>query len=601
MIDSIRQAFELLDKKTRRQLPFLIGSFALVAAFDALSIGLIFPLMLALVDPQAVERIYWLSSIADMLGADDQKSLVISLGLIIACLFIFKNTASALLVRWQFRIVFAAESDVGVRLLDRYLRSPWQLISQRNSSELIRNASVSTSHVFLSFVIPTLTLFVEAGLAVAVLTTLLIIDPLVAAVSFSLVTVASLAYFLIVRRGLAQVGSDFQSANFRLLNHLKQGIGAGREIRILGRTEEFIDRLRNARELYAHAQAKRAILTQLPRYYLETVLVVVVIAAIWVILLTRSMSEAAAILALFGVAALRLMASANRILSSAQQIRIGLEPLSIVYNDLHGSGSERHEAQRKQAGSVERQVSGIELRSVSHSYVNDELVLSDVDIHIPWGSSIGIVGPSGSGKSTLIDVILGLLPPLAGVVRVDGQDIRSDLKNWQSRIGYVPQTIYLTDDTLRNNIAFGLPDGQIDDVAVLRAVHMAQLDEFLADLPNGLETVVGEMGSTLSGGQRQRVGIARALYHDPDVLLLDEATSALDNEAENAVVSAVEALKEQKTVVVVAHRLSTVRRCDCLFFLERGKVTGRGSFDELKSQSKSFARLVELGEGNLNS
>lgn len=599
MIDSIRQAFELLDKKTRRQLPFLIGSFALVAAFDALSIGLVFPLMLALVDPQSVERIYWLSSIADMLGADDQRSLVISLGLIIACLFIFKNTASALLVRWQFRIVFAAESDVGVRLLDRYLRSPWQLISQRNSSELIRNASVSTSHVFLSFVIPTLTLLVEAGLAVAVLTTLLIIDPLVAAVSFGLVTVASLAYFLIVRRGLAQVGSDFQSANFRLLNHLKQGIGAGREIRILGRTEEFIDRLRDARELYAHAQAKRAILMQLPRYYLETVLVVVVIAAIWVILLTRSMSEAAAILALFGVAALRLMASANRILSSAQQIRIGLEPLSIVYNDLHGSESGIHEAQQKQAGSVERQVGGIELRSVSHSYVNDELVLSGVDIHIPWGSSIGIVGPSGSGKSTLIDVILGLLPPLTGVVRVDGQDIRSDLKNWQSRIGYVPQTIYLTDDTLRNNIAFGLPDGQIDDAAVLRAVHMAQLDEFLADLPNGLETVVGEMGSTLSGGQRQRVGIARALYHDPDVLLLDEATSALDNEAENAVVSAVEALKEQKTVVVVAHRLSTVRRCDCLFFLERGKVTDHGSFDELKSQSKSFARLVELGEGNL--
>ena len=599
MITSIRRAGQLLDKRTRKRLPFLIGSFAIVAAFDALSIGLVFPLMLALVDPQSVERISWLSAIADLLGADDQKKLVVSLGLIIGCLFVLKNTISALLVRWQFRIVFAAEADVGVRLLERYLRSPWQLISQRNSSELIRNASVSTSHVFLSFVIPALTLLVEAGLAIAVLTTLLIVDPVVALVSFGLVAIASLAYYLTVRRGLAQVGSDFQSANFRLLNHLKQGIGAGREIRILGRTEEFIDRLRDARELYARAQAKRAILMQLPRYYLETVLVIVVLAAIWVILLTRSMSEAAAILALFGVAALRLMASANRILSSAQQIRIGLEPLEIVHNDFHGSDPPCNEAKPLSVVEGAETAAGIVLHDVSHSYVNDDLVLSNIDMHIPWGASIGIVGPSGSGKSTLIDVILGLLQPRTGVVRVDGTNIRSDLKNWQSRIGYVPQTIYLTDDTLRNNIAFGLPHEQIDDKAVLRAAHMAQLDDLLAELPDGLQTVVGEMGSSLSGGQRQRVGIARALYHDPDVLLLDEATSALDNEAENAVVSAVEALKQQKTVVVVAHRLSTVRRCDCLFFLEKGKVSGQGTFEDLVSENKSFARLVELGGGQI--
>ncbi len=599
MISPIRQAIDLLDKKTRRRLPLLILSFSIVAGFEALSIGLIFPLMLAMIDPDAIQRVQWLGQIAKVLGTSDQQGLVVALGIAIGVIFITKNICAALLVRWQFRILFAAEADVGVRLFVEYLKSPWQSIAERNSSELIRNASASTSHAFLSFLIPGLTLLVEAGLSIAVLITLLVVDPVVAFVSFLLVGVASGGYYMVVRRGLTQVGSDFQKAHFNLLNHLKQGIGAGREIRVLGRTDEFVRQLKDARDLYARAQAKRAILTQMPRYYLETVLVLVVLAAVWAVLQTRSMTEVAPVIALFGVAALRLMASASRILASAQQVRIGLEPLSIVHQDLYAAVPVHPTDQALSAKTSSRGVGGVSISDVGFAYHHDEAVLTNINLTIPWGSSIGIVGPSGSGKSTLIDVILGLLPPLTGVVRVDGQDIRSDLKDWQSRIGYVPQTIYLTDDTLRNNIAFGLPDEKIDDAAVLKAAHMAQLDDLLSDLPNGLQTIVGEMGSTLSGGQRQRVGIARALYHDPDVLLLDEATSALDNEAENAVVSAVEALKKQKTVVVVAHRLSTVRRCDCLFFLEKGKVSGQGTFDELVARNKSFARLVELGGGHL--
>lgn len=599
MISSVRQAIELLDKKTRRRLPLLVLSFSIVAGFEALSIGLVFPLMLALIDPDAVQRIQWLGRVADILGADNQQDLVVALGVSIGAIFIVKNICTAMLVRWQFRILFAAEADVGVRLFVEYLKSPWQMIAERNSSELIRNASASTSHAFLSFLIPGLTLLVEAGLATAVLITLLIVDPVVAVISLALVGIASGGYYMVVRRGLAQVGSDFQKAQFNLLNHLKQGIGAGREIRVLGRTDEFIRQLSDARDLYAGAQSKRAILTQMPRYYLETVLVIVVLAAVWAVLQTRVMTEVAPVIALFGVAALRLMASASRILASAQQVRIGLEPLTVVHQDLYGPMSVAPLDRGSPVNTSPSEFKGISISNVGFFYHDKETVLNDINVDIPWGSSVGIVGPSGSGKSTLIDIILGLLSPQSGVVQVDGRDIRSDLKGWQSRIGYVPQTIYLTDDSLRKNIAFGLPDAQIDDDAVLRAAHMAQLDDLLADLPDGLRTIVGEMGSTLSGGQRQRVGIARALYHDPDVLLLDEATSALDNEAENAVVSAVEALKQQKTVVVVAHRLSTVRRCDCLFYLEKGRVSGQGTFDELAARNKNFARLVELGGGRL--
>jgi ABC-type multidrug transport system fused ATPase/permease subunit len=275
-------------------------------------------------------------------------------------------------------------------------------------------------------------------------------------------------------------------------------------------------------------------------------------------------------LGLFSVAAFRLMPSVNRVLGAVQSIRFALPAITTLHEELSLTAPE---PVRKDATVVfETQ---IELAGVSFRYPGATTpALENLSIRIRKGESVGFVGPSGSGKSTLVDVVLGLLTPSVGQVNVDGHDIQDDLRGWQDQIGYVPQSIYLTDDTLRRNVAFGLAPEQINNTAVERAIKAAQLDEFVATLSEGWETVVGERGVRLSGGQRQRIGIARALYHDPAVLVLDEATSALDGDTERGVMRAITALQGQKTILIVAHRLSTVEHCDRLYHLELGQIVG---------------------------
>jgi ABC-type multidrug transport system fused ATPase/permease subunit len=591
----LRRLLAILDRPALVRLPVLFAVSAAVTIADVVGIGLVFPLAMVFVDPGAVERVDWLARLASWFGAGDAGALVQALGLAVCGLFLLKNALSVLLLRWLHGFVSEAEARVGTRLLDRYLSSPWQAVSQRNSSELIRNASVSVSHTFLSVLVPGTTLMVEGMLSVAVLCVLLLVDPLVSLSAAAVVAAASAAYLAAARKALARTGAEFQEAQFGLLNHLKQGIHAGREIRVLGRKDLFLDRLASVRLTYARAQARRAILVLLPRYYLESVLVLAVLAGVGVALGSRPASEVAPVIAVFGVAALRLTTSASRCLAALQQVRIGLPALEAVHADLVG-GPVRGVEERGCSWPAAAAERGVVLDRVQFSYREGRPALCDVSLALAWGEHVGIVGQSGSGKSTLIDVLLGLLPPERGAVRVDGADIRTVLAAWRSRIGYVPQHVYLTDDTLRSNIAFGVPEAEIDEEAVRAAVRSARLEETVAALPAGLDTPVGEHGTALSGGQRQRIGIARALYHDPDVLILDEATSALDNETERSVMDVVHGLRGVKTAVVVTHRLATVRRCDRVVLIESGRVQAVGTFDDLARDSEGFARMVSLGQ-----
>lgn len=592
MLTDLRKALVVLDPATRSSLPLLLAGFALLAVLDALSIGLLFPLMLAIVAPERAGEGQFADWVAGLplVGATHPA---LPLGVLAASLFIGKNVAAALLVRRQYRLLSAAEARVGTRLFESYLTRPWRSTRDRNSAEMIRNASVATSHLFLSYLIPMMTLVVEALLVSAVIAVLLWIDAAVATSAFLLLLCAGVAYFLAVRRHLADVGRDFQKANLDLLTHLKQGLGAAREIRVLGREARFVEEVAAARDLYAAAQARRATFTLLPRYFLEVVLVAAVLGAVAVTLPQRGGVETSAVIALFGVAALRLMTSANRILGAVQQVRMGLEPLRLVHDDLCDTpepGAPPSAGDRPSIG--HSATAGLEFREVSFAHESGRPALDHVSFSLGWADSLGILGPSGSGKSTLVDVLLGLLPPDRGAVLCDGRNIAQDISGWQRRIGLVPQSIYLTDDTLRANVAFGLPPEAIDETAVRRALEMAQLSNLVATLPDGLETRIGDLGGRLSGGQRQRVGIARALYHDPDILVLDEATSALDAETEAFVVEAIEHLARRKTLIVVAHRISTLRNCRRLLVLEEGRVTGLGSFDDLLDGNDTLRRMV---------
>jgi ABC-type multidrug transport system fused ATPase/permease subunit len=368
-----------------------------------------------------------------------------------------------------------------------------------------------------------------------------------------------------------------------MMQQFQQGFGGVKDIKMLGReayiTEEY------ARELSGDVVIEKRfqLFQTMPRYGLELVAVLCFCSLICLMtVIGKDVSEIVPVLSLFGVAAFRLLPSANQLLLSIQTIRFAQPRLLSLYED----SKLVHQIDSSTDSSL-KFVEEIRIRDLSFTYdAVIEPALSSVNLVVRRGEAVGIIGSSGSGKSTLVDVLLGLLQPSGGQMLVDKQDIQTNLRSWQNQIGYVPQTIFLTDDSLRRNIALGLPDNLVDEEAVVDALRAAQLQDFVAGLPDGLDTVVGERGVRLSGGQRQRIGIARALYNKPEVLVLDEATSSLDTETEHEVMKAVQALQGTKTVVIVAHRLSTVEYCDRLYRLENARVVDEGTFSEVMNRSR---------------
>ena len=364
----------------------------------------------------------------------------------------------------------------------------------------------------------------------------------------------------------------------KVYQHLQQGLGGAKEIKVLGREQLFLSDHEHHLRLNMDVDRRFNMVQLLPRLWLETLTMVGLATLVLIMVGTgSSISSILPTLGLFAATAFRVMPSINRILASIQTIGYSRAFATEVFHDLQLIGDpEDRPGLKGEFGN------SIELIEVSFGYKGaPKQALTEVSFRVARGEAVGIIGTSGAGKSTLVDVLLGLLSPTSGRVCVDGKDIADHRRWWQDQVGYVPQTIYLTDDTLLNNIAFGLPEQQVDREAVVRAVTAAQLDDFVQSLPDGLDTVVGERGVRLSGGQRQRIGIARALYHDPSVLVLDEATSALDSETESGVMEAVQGLLGKKTVIIVAHRTTTVAYCNRILRFEDGCLVAQGTPAEL--------------------
>ncbi|HSJ10194.1 MAG TPA: ABC transporter ATP-binding protein, partial [Longimicrobiales bacterium] len=451
---------------------------------------------------------------------------------------------------------------------------PWTFHLQRNSAQLFNNISNEVG-LFTTSVTFTLTLLAECLVMVGIIGLLVAVEPTGALLVLLVLGSAGWLFHRMTRATVTRWGEQRQYHAERSVQHLMQGLGGAKDVKLLGRETEFLDRFRLHHEQSARIGQRQQTLQQVPRLWLELLMITGLTTLVITMLLREgSVDNIVPTLAVFAAAAFRLLPSVNRVLGAVQSLRYDLPALNTLRTELALGAPEqapRNDTVRPMTGEVV--VSG-----VGYTYPGAAAPsLVDVSLRIGNGESIGLIGPSGSGKSTLVDVILGLLSPTHGTVAVDGRDIAQDMRGWQDQIGYVPQSIYLTDDTLRRNVAFGLADEQIDEEAVERAIHAAQLDELVASLPGGLDTFVGERGIRLSGGQRQRIGIARALYHDPAVLVLDEATSSLDGEAEQSVMDAVSRLQGEKTLLIVAHRLSTVAACDRLYRLERGSVAAQGA------------------------
>ena len=444
----------------------------------------------------------------------------------------------------------------------------------RNSAQLIRNVYGEVNQ-FAGVISSTLTILTEDLVLLGISILLLLTEPMGALIVVLVLGGAAWWFQHSTRTRVTRWGKVRQYHDGLRIQHLQQGLGGAKEVKLLGRESDFLEQYSIHSIQSARMLQLQNFLQQLPRLWLE-LLAVIGLALLVLSMLGREQITTSIVpmLGLFAAAAFRLMPSIGRVLGAIQTLRYGLSVIDTLHKEFQLNAPDPSSSQIKNTAHLNLFFKKeIRLSSIRYTYPGaTDPAINSISITIRKGESVGFIGPSGSGKSTLMDVILGLLSPNVGQILVDGQDIQKNLRAWQDQIGYVPQTIYLTDDTLRRNVAFGLPNEQIDDTAVQRAIEDAQLEEFIASLPDGLETMVGERGIRLSGGQRQRIGIARALYHDPPILILDEATSALDSATEQSVMASISALQGKKTILIVAHRLTTVEHCDNLYRLEQGKV-----------------------------
>ncbi len=567
---TLQKFWQLLTSDQRRATFILLIWMLFGMLLETLGIGLVIPAIAIMTQGDLVTEypvlVPWLNSI----GNPQQDQLVIFGMLILVAVYAFKALFLGFLAWRQMDFIYGMQASLSKRMFTGYLRMPYSFHLQRNSAQLIRNVMSETgvfTHTGLTGGMILLTeLFVIFGISVL----LFFVTPLGTIIVVSIIGIVGWIFIKFTRRYTLRWGEARQLHEGLRLQHIQQGLGGVKDVKLLGREKNFFTQYEVHNIGSARVGQYQATLQAFPRLLIE-LLAVIGLSALIITMIGQGipMDTLLPTIGLFAAAAFRLMPSVNRLLSGIQSVRYSIPVIDTLHSELEHMSTIKPPL-NSQSMPFEQEVT---LNHVCFSYPSSEaLALNDVSLTIAKGTSVGFIGGSGMGKSTLVDIILGLLTPVSGSVKVDGIDIQKSLRNWQNYIGYVPQSIFLTDDTLRRNIAFGLSDEQIDETDVLHSIKAAQLEQLINDSPQGLDTIVGERGIRLSGGQRQRIGIARALYHDPQVLVLDEATSSLDTATESDVMDAVKMLQGDKTIIIVAHRLSTVSQCDRLFTLEKGEV-----------------------------
>ncbi|WP_254258512.1 ABC transporter ATP-binding protein [Methylovorus sp. MM2] len=538
-------------------------------ALETLGIGLVIPLVGLMMQDDLANRYVFVARVYDKLGDPSQPELVMWGMLFLVTVYGVKNLFLAFLAWRQARFAFGVQEQLSQRLFDIYLGQQYTFHLLRNSAQLIRNVTIETNLLTIS-ISAFLLIMTEALVIIGIAVLLLCIEPVGAVLVVSILAIAGYGFLKLTRNKIMRWGTTRQYHDGMRIQHLQEGLGGVKDVLLLGRGINFLKEYATHNSKSARVAGQQVGLQQMPRLGLEF-LAISGLSMLVVIMIRQGgkIENVLPILGLFAAAAFRLLPSANRMLQSIQTVRYGIPIIDTLYEEL----KLKIDGHDTKPTCTMPFIQELQVRNLTFMYPNTTSpALNNISLNIRKGESIGFIGTSGSGKSTLVDIIMGLLVPNIGEVVVDGQEITKNLRGWQSKIGYVPQSIYLTDDTLRRNIAFGLADDQIDESAVMRAIKAAQLDEFITSLEIGLDTIVGERGVRLSGGQRQRIGIARALYHDPQVLILDEATSALDTTTEEGIMEAIEALHGAKTIIIVAHRLSTVENCDRLYRLALGSL-----------------------------
>ena len=598
MIKTYRKLFTLFDDRERRNFWWLIVIMFLVAAAEIVGFSAVLLLLNVISAPDRIETDAALSYVYQRLGFTStfefQVALAIGVLGVVALGLTVKAVGTNAMTRYSAMRAFSISS----RLLAAYLRHPYPWFLRHNSAELEKNVLGEIDGLIGRVLTPGLRLVASGVLAASIVCFLLLVDPLVTLFCGGILGLVYALIYLRVRGQLVRVGNDMKDALEARFLVAKEAMGGIKDVKVMGLEDVYVHSYSIAAHRAAKALTRMGLVTEMPRFILEAITFGTLISMILLLLFRNggNLTEIVPTLGVIALATMRLLPALQQIYFGVVTIRSAGPILDVIVADFAASPPPLTAIEPNVATMrLERK---LELEKVSFVYETAERpTLHDVELTIPARTTVGIVGGTGAGKTTLVDLILGLLSPAAGAIKVDGTALTpGNLRSWQASIAYVPQSIFLTDDTIAANIAFGVPKDEIDMAAVEAAARVAALHDFvMSDLPLGYEARVGERGVRLSGGQRQRIGIARAMYRNPTLLIMDEATSALDNITEREVMEAVQRMRGDRTIILIAHRLSTVRACDTIFLMERGRLLAEGSYDELLATSEVFRRMVSGG------
>lgn len=574
----------IFNKKEKRKVIILMAAVIIGSFFELLGVSLFTPFVNIIMNPNSIQTTWYLQMLYDFFDFQTVKGFLAFLSGCIILIYIIKNVYLVLEKSNVFKFSYNTQMRLSTKLLTAYMKAPYTFHLNQNIATLQRSLQEDTTY-FMQVILYFFELFAEAAACLVIGCFLLFVSKSITVIVVGLLFMCIGLFLFITRRYVRKLGQKNQVFRGKVLQWMNQALGGIKEIRILDREQYFSDEYQKYFAKYTRGLCISRIISALPRYIVESVCMTGLLLAI---IVKMFLGEADIIyyipqLAVFAVAALRLMPSVGKINEYTSNILYALPSVDLIYHDLETIEAYARERDEEVVNvwNLEKE---IRVEHVTYVYPNtEEPVIKDADFVIPKGKTVAFIGTSGAGKTTMVDIILGLLEPQAGRIMADGLDVHKKPKTFHTQVGYIPQVIYLSDDTIRNNIAFGVPQAEIVEEAVRAAVEKAQLTEFIESLPNGLDTIVGDRGVRLSGGQRQRIGIARALYHDPEILVLDEATSALDNDTEAAVMEAIENLQGMKTMIIIAHRLTTIQNVDAIYEVGDGRVTE-------KSKQEVFAQ-----------
>ncbi|MEM7777763.1 MAG: ABC transporter ATP-binding protein [Pseudomonadota bacterium] len=598
MLNTYRKLLEMMLPRERTRFWILVGVTFFLSLMEVASVISILPFLRLLSEPSLIETNDWLAWAYATGGFSSSLSFLIWVGVVVLFVTVLGLVLKTVSIWLTTRFALMRSYSFSARLLSTYLHQPYEWFLARHSSELGNAILSEVDRVVVDALLPAVRLIPQVFTVVLLVVALCFLEPQIAIGGAVLIGGVYGAIYFLVRRVMTRIGAIRMEANRIRFHVVQEATGGLKELKIMGLESGFLGRFRIAALRMARAQTRGQVIINVPRQVIEAVAFGGILLLI-LFLLARDGGDISALvptLGLVAAAGLRLIPAMQEVFRRGASIRQSAAPLARIHGDLTGLPAADPEALR--AANKEPKLhltEALEMDAVQYSYPEtNRAALDKISLKIEARKTIGIVGGTGAGKTTFVDIILGLLAPESGEMRVDGRTVTPENRRaWQKTLGYVPQVIFISEGTIAENIAFGVPEDEIDMAAVERAARIAALHDFVeAELPDGYSTTVGERGVRLSGGQRQRIGIARALYSDPTTLLFDEATSALDTLTEAAVMEAVQKIAGQKTILMIAHRLSTVRHCDTIFLMRHGRVEASGTFDELVEKNEEFRRMA---------